>query len=316
MIPILSSDQCRQAWDKFQHPAQNSYLAFYSSVLGGITKDPAFMSLPVDDHIVHRGDGVFEALKCKEGRIYLWQAHSDRLRNSCLGLGLTYPENLFEIVIATVKASQEKNCIIRIFVSRGPGQFSTNPYDSVGAQVYVVVTKLTHPSNEKYAQGVSLGRSQIPPKEAWLAQLKTCNYLPNVMMKKEAIDRKIDFTIGIDPQGFITEGSTENIIVLTQNNLLVRPHFDFILKGTTMGKVLSLAESLVHKGLIQKIGEKNMSETDLLSAKEVMMVGTTLDVLPATQYEGKSIGSGKVGPVAKALLKLLLADQEASPAAF
>ncbi len=311
MIPILSPDQCHQAWQTFKHSAQNSYLAFYSSVLGGITKDPALMSIPIDDHMVHRGDGVFEALKCKDGRIYLWQAHSDRLRNSCKGLGLIYPENLLEVVTATVKASEEKNCIIRIFVSRGPGQFSTNPYDSIGAQLYVVVTKLTHPSAEKYAQGVSLGRSGTPPKESWLAQLKTCNYLPNVMMKKEAIDRKIDFTIGIDPKGFITEGSTENIIVLTQNNLLVRPHFDFILKGTTMGKVLSLAEALIPKGLIQKIGEKNMSEADLVSAKEVMMVGTTLDVLPATQYEGKPIGNGQVGPVAKALLELLIEDQKA-----
>ncbi len=312
MISLLSPDQCRQAWQKFQNPAQESYLAFYSSVLGGITKDPEFMSLPIDDHMVHRGDGVFEALKCKEGRIYLWQAHSDRLRNSCKGLGLLYPENLLDVVTATVKESKAKNCIIRIFVSRGPGQFSTNPYDSIGAQLYVMVTNLTQPSAEKYTQGVSLGRSGIPPKESWLAQLKTCNYLPNVMMKKEAIDRKIDFTIGIDPQGFITEGSTENIIVLTQNNLLVRPHFDFILKGTTMVKVLSLAESLIPKGLIQKIGEKNMSEADLLSAKEVMMIGTTLDVLPATKYDGKAIGNGQVGPVAKALLELLLADQKTS----
>ena len=310
MISILSSDECRKAWQNFKHPAQSSYFAFYSSILGGITTDPALMSLPLDDHLVHRGDGVFEALKCIDGSIYLWQAHTDRLKKSCQGLGLNYPENLLEVVMATVKASSEKNCIIRIFVSRGPGQFSTNPYDSVGAQLYVVTTKLVSPSADKYAHGVAIGRSQIPPKESWLAQLKTCNYLPNVMMKKEAVDRKIDFTIGIDPKGFITEGSTENIILLTQNNLLVRPHFEYILKGTTMSKILNLAESLVAKGLIQKVGEKNMLEADLLSAKEVMMVGTTLDVLPVTHYEGKPIGNGQVGPIAKVLLELLITDQK------
>ena len=310
MISILSSEECRNAWQKFKNPSQKTYLAFYSSILGGITKDPSFMSVPVDDHIVHRGDGVFEAMKCIEGRIYLWKAHCDRLRASCQGLGLLYPENLAEVVKATVSASATKNCIIRIFVSRGPGQFSTNPYDSVGAQLYVVVTQLAHPSAEKYSKGVRIGRSQIPPTESWLAKLKTCNYLPNVMMKKEAVDRKIDFTIGFDPQGFITEGSTENIIVLTQNNLLFRPHFDYILKGTTMGKVLKLAETLVGRGLVQKVGEKNMLESDVLAAKEVMMVGTTLDVLPVTEYEGKPIGNGQVGPAAQALLELLNEDQK------
>ena len=310
MISILSSEDCLKAWQKFQHPAQKSYLAYYSSVLGGITTDPSYMSLPVDDHLVHRGDGVFEAMKYKNGRVYLWTAHAERLKNSCQGLGLTYPENLAEVVQATVKVSGSENCIIRIFVSRGPGQFSTNPYDSIGSQLYVMVTHISNPPAEKYLSGVKTGRSQIPPKESWLAKLKTCNYLPNVMMKKEAIDRKIDFTIGIDPKGFITEGSTENIIVLTQNNLLVRPHFDYILKGTTMGKVLSLAENLVAKGMIQKVGEKNMLESDLISAKEVMMVGTTLDVLPVTEYEGKPIHGGQVGPIAKALLELLLEDQK------
>lgn len=310
MISILSSEECRQAWQRFQHPAQKSYFAFYSSVLGGITKDPSYMSLPIDDHMVHRGDGVFEALKCKDGRIYLWKAHCDRLRTSCQGLGLTYPENLAEVVTATVKASGAQNCIIRIFVSRGPGQFSTNPYDSVGTQLYVVVAQLTNPPPEKYTRGVRAGRSRIPPKEPWLAQLKTCNYLPNVMMKKEAVDRKIDFTIGVDAKGFITEGSTENIILVTHDLNLVRPHFDYILKGTTMGKVLSLAETLAGQGLLKKIGEKNILESDIISAKEVMMVGTTLDVLPVTEYEEKPIGDGRVGSIAKALLELLAEDQK------
>jgi 4-amino-4-deoxychorismate lyase len=315
-IPVLNSEQCRKAWQDFHYPAQKTYLAFYSSVLGGITTDAAYMSVPVDDHVVHRGDGVFEALKCRDGKAYLWEAHTERLQLSSRGLDLKVPGNLREIVAATVQAGLKKSgsqdCIIRIFLSRGPGQFSTNPYDSIGNQLYVVVTQLTDPPAEKYQSGVRIGRSLIPPKESWLAQLKTCNYLPNVMMKKEAVDRKIDFTIGFDSKGYLTEGSTENLIVLTQGNLLVRPHFDNILKGTTMARVLNLAESLNPQFHV-KAGEKNMTEPDIISAKEVMMVGTTLDVLPVTEYNGKPIGNGKVGPVAQALLELLRVDQNSGP---
>ncbi len=218
MISILKDEECLKAWQELQHPAQKTYFAFYSSVLKGITTNPSLMTVPIDDHLVHRGDGVFEALKCKSNGIFLWNAHKERLSKSALGLGLKVPSNLEEAVESTVKASGQKDCIIRIFLSRGPGHFSTNPYDSVGEQLYVVVTKWQPLPTEKYTQGVKTGRSLIPPKEAWLAQIKTCNYLPNVMMKKEAVDRKLDFTLGFDSSGNLTEGSTENLVVLTEKN--------------------------------------------------------------------------------------------------
>jgi 4-amino-4-deoxychorismate lyase len=306
---ILTDEQCLKAWQELQHPAQKTYFAFYSSVLKGITTNPSLMTVPIDDHLVHRGDGVFEALKCKNNGIFLWSAHKERMLKSAMGLGLKVPSNLEEAVEATVKASGQKDCIIRIFLSRGPGYFSTNPYDSVGEQLYVVVTKWQPLAAEKYAQGVATGRSLVPPKEAWLAQIKTCNYLPNVMMKKEAVDRKLDFTLGFDSSGNLTEGSTENLVVLTAKNELARPRYKQILKGTTMGRTFTLAESLVKSGDIRTCVEKDLKEDDLLGAKEVMMIGTTLDVLPVTSYEGKSIGNGKVGPISKKLLKLLQEDQ-------
>lgn len=309
MIQILSSQDCDQALRQFAHPAQKSYLAFYSSVLGGITRDPRYMSVPVDDHLVHRGDGVFEALKCKNKNIYLWQGHLQRLQKSAEGLALNIPNNLEAIVRTTVQAAREDNCIIRIFLSRGPGYFTTNPYDSIGSQLYVMVTSLSELPSKKYEQGVAIGRSLIPAKEAWLAQLKTCNYLPNVMMKKEAIDRQLDFTVGFDSKGQLTEGSTENIMLVSQDGTLVRPRYPQILRGTTMMRSFELAEKLVAEGKLKSLVEANLREEDLLSAQEVMMVGTTLDVVPVVNYEGRPIGTGKVGPVSLALLAAIRSDQ-------
>lgn len=310
MIPILTTQDLVNKLT--QQSPQRPYFAMYSSIYGGITLDPAWMLLPIDDHMVHRGDGVFEAIKFVGAKIYLLRPHLERLLRSALSLGLRpFAEitKLEEILQATVSASGQQSGLIRVFMSRGPGSFSVSPYDTIGTQFFVIVTALTPPSAEKFAQGVSIGRSKIPVKSSWMAQVKSCNYLPNVMMKKEAVDRGLDFVVGFDEQGYLAESATENIVILTAENKLVRPEFQNILSGTTMIRSFELAESLLQQGLIAAIGSQNISSADIENAKEIMMLGTTLDVLPVVAYEGKKTGDGKVGPVAQALLQLLKKDQ-------
>jgi len=310
-IPIFSGDEVLRKLSERKYPAQSSYLAMYSSWLNGITKDPGMMFVPVDDHLVHRGDGVFEAIKIVQNRVYLLDEHLQRLSSSAEAISLALPNPLSEIkeiILECSRVTGVSDAVLRLYISRGPGGFTTNPYDSIGSQMYLIVTHLTPFSDEKYQRGVKLGRSLIPPKEPWLARIKTCNYLPNVMMKEESVDRKIDFTIGFDAHGVITEGSTENVVLVDSKKILVRPKLNQILKGTTMVRTFELAEKLVAKGLIVGIEERDLSEVDLLSASEVMMIGTTLDVLPVSEYEGNPIGTGVQGPVAKALLELLRQD--------
>lgn len=136
-----------------------------------------------------------------------------------------------------------------------------------------------------------------------MAQVKSCNYLPNVMMKKEAVDQKVDFTIGFDKDNFLAESSTENIVIVDQSGVILQPELRNILKGTTMTRVLDLAKS---QGM--KTAHKNITEADLINAREVMMIGTTLDVLPVTEYQGKPIGNGKVGEIAKKLKSFVEED--------
>ena len=314
-IAIMSSVEAQQKFLEKKHPAQAAYAAMYSSWLGGIVKDPTLMLVPVDDHLVHRGDGVFEALKCMHKRIYLLDEHLDRLQSSAQKIALALPmsrADLKEIILETVRASGLSEAVLRLYLSRGPGTFSPNPYDSVGSQIYLIVTALKALPEEKYQNGVRVGRSQVPPKEKWLAQIKTCNYLPNVMMKKESVDRKLDFTVGFDESGHLTESSTENMILVTSEGVLVHPKLDQILSGTTMNRVFALAQPLVGQE-IRKIEVRPLSEEEILSAREVMMAGTTLDILPVTEYENKKIADGKVGPVAKKLLNLLREDIRSGP---
>ncbi|RYZ19152.1 MAG: peptidase, partial [Chitinophagaceae bacterium] len=167
-------------------------------------------------------------------------------------LGIAWPfsrAQIVDILLKTVQASGSDEAMLRIYLSRGPGGFTTNPYESVGSQFYVVATAFRAMASEKYSAGVAIGRSAVVPKDPWFATVKSCNYLPNVMMKKEAVDRGLDFTIGFDETGVMTESSTENIMLLDREGFLVRPRLLQILKGTTMMRALELSSVLVGQGV-------------------------------------------------------------------
>lgn len=310
-MEILDENRWLERLRNRDNPARNGYRAMFSTWWRGIVTDPVLMVMPIDDHQVHRGDAVFEAVKAVNGRIWLATEHLARLERSAAAIGLKSPLSLAEmenVLVETMRASGLRSAVLRIFLSRGPGQFSTNPYDSVGPQFHVVATELKPWATEKIEAGVSLGLSKIPVKDPWLAQIKSCNYLANVLMKKEAVDRGLDFTVGVDAHGFLTEGSTENLMLLAADGALVRPKPAGILAGTTMFRAFKLAESLP-KELVAGFEERDLKIEDLTSAREVMMAGTTLDVLPVTRLEQNVIGGGRCGPVARRLRELLIADQ-------
>ncbi|WP_413578528.1 aminotransferase class IV [Bdellovibrio sp. HCB290] len=310
-VTLLTPAQIQAKLAERKYPAQQTYLAMYSTWWGGIVTEPGLMTVPVDDHLVHRGDGVFEAIKVVNGRIFLFNEHMRRLEASAQQIGLKLPISVADvknIIAEAMRAAKVQDALLRLYLSRGPGGFTTNPYDSVGEQLYLVVTSLKLLPPEKYEQGVSIAKSAVPPKEPSMARIKSCNYLPNVLMKKESVDRGVDFTINLDSAGNFLEGSTENMVIVDQAGNLVRPPLHQILKGTTMMRAFELAESLVKTGQLKAIQERNITESDIVSAKEVMMIGTTLDVLPVTSFEGMKIGSGTQGPVAKELNRLVRED--------
>ncbi|HEX7673794.1 MAG TPA: aminotransferase class IV [Bdellovibrio sp.] len=317
-IPVLTPEQVQKKLLEKSYQAQESYYAMYSTWWGGIIQNPSLMMVPIDDHIVHRGDGVFEAIKVIEGKVFLLDEHLARLAQSAELIGLPLPMNIQEMrktILETMAATQKQEAILRLYISRGPGGFTTNPYESVSSQMYLVVTSFKPVAEEKYQKGVSIGRSAVPPKDPWFARIKSCNYLQNVLMKKESVDRKLDFTVGFDSNGNLTESSTENIVILDHDGNLVRPKLVQILRGTTMIRAFDLSEKLKTQGLIKSIQERDIHEDDIRNAKEVMMIGTTLDVLPVSSFEGAKIGEGHQGPVAKEMLKLLRADIKNGPKA-
>lgn len=301
------------------HQAQGQYLAMYSSLFSGITISPKLMCVPLDDHLVHRGDGVFEGFKMIAGKIYLLDAHLDRLARSAqtISLELRHPRSEIEQICKQLaNTCQADDGLFRIYASRGPGGFSSSPYESIGPQMYIVLTALSQPKETLYENGVSAGFSEIAVKSGGMAQTKTCNYISNVLMDKEAVDRGIDFMINVTDSGFLGEGSRANIAYLTAEKDLVFSSFEHTLRGTTLLRVKELSHQLVNAGLIREMKEDKQLASLLASATEAMFIGTTIDALPITRLENKALGNGKPGPVAMAIRKMLVEDQIRGDASF
>ncbi|MDX9730618.1 MAG: aminotransferase class IV [Bdellovibrionales bacterium] len=291
--------------------ARSEYKAFYSTFLGGLTVDPHHMIVPLDDHMVHRGDAVFEAVKFLNRKVFALDRHFERLEQSARALDIQLPlkrAELREVVIQTVRASGLEAGLIRLFVSRGPGGFTTNPYESTGAEVYCAVTKLAPPKTEAYQQGVRVGLSGVAVKDGFWARVKSCNYLPNVLMKKEAVDRGFDFVVGRDENGFLTESSTENFAIIDDEGRLVLPPFERILRGVTAVRAMEL--------MPDRSLNRLFTFADIQKSRGAVMLGTTLDVLPVRSFQmddGVVHEFSDLAPEVRELMKAFAADVTSGP---
>ena len=313
----LGLEDCHSLAEDFVKPYHQDYLAMYSSVLGGVVTHPFLMTVPLDDHMVHRGDGIFEAFKCVNGNIYNLQEHLERLARSARAVYLKLPatpEQITDLVVGTIRIAEAWDCLIRLFVSRGPGGFTTNPYECPASQLYIVICRPSVYPEEQYKQGVALKSSNIPIKRSYFANIKSCNYLPNVLMKKEAVDAGVQYTISTDENGFLGEGSTENIGFVTQDLVLKFPRFARILKGTTVTRAAELAKSLVEEGKLKKVIFEDLTLNEVYTAAEILLFGTTFDILAATVFDGHHIGSGSPGWVYQLLRERLEQDISSNPA--
>ena len=310
-IPILTAADAAARWTARREPYHADYFAMYSSLLGGIVTDPAWMLVPADDHLVHRGDGVFETIKCVSGRAYCLNQHLDRLANSADKIGLRSPWNrdaLTDVVLQTVRAGNRPDCLIRVLLARGPGGFGINPYECPQPALYVVIYALKPPFMTQHPEGARVCTSHVPVKDGFFATIKTCNYLPNTLMKKEAVDRGVDFALAFDERDHLTEGATENAGIVTEDSQLRVPGPERILRGTTMSRATDLARQLVGQGILKSIENGPITRQDLSQAREILIFGTTPDVTAVVELDGRPVGAGKPGPVFRGLSELLLQE--------
>jgi branched-chain amino acid aminotransferase len=310
--PSLSPSQLLEVQLGKKSPWHENYYVMFSSIWGGFSVNPSVWGMPPDDHMTHRGDAVFESFKCVNGRAYCLKEHLKRLSSSAEALGLTMPpefNDLTDILKEAYRLGGHEDFVVRLTVSRGPGSFTVNPYDSKGgSQLYLITLKLKRPTPEAYDQGVTLATAPFPAKSEY-AGIKTCDYLHNVLAKKSAIDQGADYVVSFDSDGFMTEGATENVAVITKSGHLCVPSFSRILKGVTLMRVMDLARDLVNRGLLKGVGNRDLTRAEVeAEATEVFLTTTSFDVMGVSKWDGRPIGSGVPGPLTKELLKLISSE--------
>ncbi len=288
-----------------------TYSAFYSSQLGGIVTDPALMLIPFDDHIVHRGHGIFDTAGLVNGRIYDLEAHLDRFERSAERSKLRLPhsrDEMRDIIVATTAASGRRDGAIRYWLSSGPGSLELSP--AAGAQpgfFVMIFAGLSYP-DRWYTDGLKVMTTTYPIKPPLYAITKTTNYLPNVLMQMEAKAAGFDNGVFIDPDGNVGESSNMNVAFVSDEGVLMHPNFDHILSGCTSLRLLELARSIAPRGALTGVTVCDIPVATARAAAEMLLIGSSVKVAPIVQWDQQAVGDGRPGPVARMLLELIEDD--------
>ncbi len=253
-------------------------------------------SVSVFDHGFLYGDGAFEGIRAYNGRIFRLEDHVKRLYDSAKAIMLCIPisqEEMAQAIIDTVRKNGMKDGYIRPIVTRGVGDLGLDPLKCSIPTIIIITKEWGAMYGNLYEVGltaitVTVRRNSpdsLPPNT------KSLNYLNNIMAKIEANVKGGNEAIILDSTGRVSEGSGDNIFVVKDGKILT-PSTINNLKGITRDAVMQLARE---KGYSME--ERDLGLFDLYTADEVFVTGTAAEVAPVTTVDGRSVGTGKPGPI-------------------
>lgn len=260
--------------------------------------------VPLFEHGLLYGDGVFEGIRAYNGRIFRMRDHMDRLYHSARAIMLEIPypkEELGEILLETVRRTGLDEVYIRLIVSRGAGDLGIDPRKCPKAAVYIIASAIALYPEDKYAKGLrcTIASTRRNRPDCLNPQIKTLNYLNNIMAKIEAIQSGVDEAIMLNEAGCVAEGAADNIWVVQDGRLCTPPTHVGILEGITRQVLMEICDA-------NEIPwrEKNMVVHDLIKADEIFLCGTGAELIPVVEIDGRVIGTGRPGPVFSRMLDL------------
>ncbi|WLR47488.1 branched-chain-amino-acid transaminase [Halobacillus litoralis] len=265
-----------------------------------VKKEEAVVS--VYDHGFLYGDGVFEGIRVYEGNIFKLDEHLNRLYDSAKSIMLEIPhskEELEEIIAETVRRNQLETAYIRVVVSRGAGNLGLDPASCANPRLVVIAEALALFPKELYERGVRLASvsSRRNRPDVLPPQVKSLNYLNNILVKMEANQAGVDEALMLNDQGYVTEGSADNIFIVKNGTILTPPTYLGALEGITRNAIIDLAED---KGY--KVKEQPFTRHDVYVADEVFLTGTAAEVIAVVEVDQRKVGDGKPGVVTNHLL--------------
>ena len=271
--------------------------------LDGKLVDEADAKISVFDHGLLYGDGVFEGIRIYSGKIFELDAHINRLYQSAKGIRLQIPltrGKLIDAVKKTVEANGVIDGYIRLVVTRGVGNLGLNPFTCENSSLFIIADNIQLYPEELYETGMKVISATtvrnhplaIPP------QVKSMNYLNNILAKIEALDNNVPEAIMYNHEGYVAEATGDNVFIVRNGTIYSPPVEAGALEGITRSVVIKLAE----KENIEVV-EKNLTRFDLYICDEFFLTGTAAEVIGVVEIDGRVIGDGRPGPVTKLLRK-------------
>ncbi|MGH7198235.1 MAG: branched-chain-amino-acid transaminase [Candidatus Omnitrophota bacterium] len=263
--------------------------------LDGKIVDQKDAVVSVFDHGLLYGDGVFEGIRSYNGLVFKLNEHLDRLFESAKTLMLAIPlskEGLVKAILQTLQANRLLDAYIRVVVTRGVGDLGLDPRKCKRATLFIITDKIAlHPA-ECYEKGLEI--ATVPTirnhPEALNPQIKSLNYLNNILAKIEAVNAGVPEAVLLNAQGYVTECTGENIFYIKDRSIFTPPPYVGILKGITRAVVMRLGQEAGFS-----VREEVFTRHDLYTADEVFLTGTAAEILPVIKIDNRPIGTGKPG---------------------
>ena len=258
------------------------------------------------DHGFLYGYGLFETMRAYEGHIFRLNQHLDRLGYSTQSIGLTHStltsedgkQSLKNACMATLEANELKNARLRLTVSVGEGDMTPDPSTCSNPTILITAQNLVPLPPEKYVTGFKTALSTLRRNsQSPLSRLKSTCYTENILARMAAKAIGCDEAILLNEQGYLAEGSTTNVFLVSNEELTTPSLESGVLPGITRETVLEIARATNIKTL-----ERQAKLEELIEAEEAFVTNSILELMPLTLFEGKPIGTGKPGPLTKELL--------------
>lgn len=248
------------------------------------------------------GDGVFEGIRQYSGRVFRLEQHLERLYRGARAIALEIPmapEELRETILETIRRNGLQDAYIRVVVSRGQGDLGLDPRACRSpATVVVIADTISLYPKEVYEQGLEVitcaTRRNLPA--ALNPQIKSLNYLNNILAKIEVVRAGAHEGLMLNQQGYIAEATGDNIFVWLRGTLITPPSHSGILEGVTRQVAIELAAEME-----LPFREDLLTLYDVYSADECFLTGTAAEIVPVSRVDGRLIGDGKPGPITKRL---------------
>lgn len=267
---------------------------------GGRYRPIGAAAVPVEDRGLQFADGVYEVIKCVDGRVCDLDRHLDRLDRSLAALAIRWPigrRALVAVIREALRRNRLRDALIYLQIDRGTAPRNHLYPASVQPTLIVTVRRSHLPKPGELADGVAV---VTQPDLRWKrCDIKSVNLLANVMARQAAAAAGCREVWLYDTEGMVTEGAGSNAyIVDAEGRVVTRPLGQQILGGVTREVVLELARD---EGIA--VLERPFGREEAFSAREAFLTSTSSLVLPVTRIDGRQVGDGKPGAVTKRLLQ-------------